>query len=138
MASSEQKARKTCKFTNVQNEAMVFTSLKGYVCLNFHPNLNFTCLMLLSGPSCSLGWFFNLNLNECVCCSHNAKAKKKCMCVSGFSSEKNRYGRSALSFYFIELFFLLLLLFFFYGYCIFITFSPIFQHICQYFAHNSQ
>ena len=31
--------------------------------------------------------------------------KKKYMYVSGFSSEKNRYGRAALSFYSIELFY---------------------------------
>ena len=50
--------------------------------------------------------------------------------VPGFSSEKTRYGRSALSFYFIEIFYIEIVFF--------TTFLPIFQHIRQYFAYNSQ
>ena len=41
------------------------------------------------------------------------------MCVSGFSSEKTRYGGLALSFYFVELFYIEI------GFAK--TFSPIFQ-----------
>ena len=43
------------------------------------------------------------------------------MCVSGFSSEKTRYGRSALSFYFTKLFYI--------DIAFFTTFFPILQHI---------
>ena len=57
------------------------------------------------------------------------KAKTKYRCVSGFSSEKTRYGGSALTFYFIKIFYIEI--------AVFCTFSPIFQHIRQYFAHNS-
>ena len=40
------------------------------------------------------------------------------MCVSGFSSEKTRYGLSAISFYFIEIFHMEIAFF---------TFPPIFS-----------
>ena len=43
------------------------------------------------------------------------------MCVSGFNSEKTRYGRSALSFYFTEIFYI--------DIAFFTTFSSIVQHI---------
>ena len=47
------------------------------------------------------------------------------MCVSNFSSEKARYGRSALSYIYIQNAF-------------FTVFSTNSKHIWQYFAHNSQ
>ena len=34
------------------------------------------------------------------------KAKTKYRCVSGFSSEKTRYGGSALTFYFMKIFYI--------------------------------
>ena len=43
------------------------------------------------------------------------------MCVSGFNSEKPRYGRWALSFYFTEIFYI--------NIAFFTTCSPIVQHI---------
>ena len=50
------------------------------------------------------------------------KAKNMCMCVSGFCSEKkNRYGRLALSFYFIKIFHMQI--------AFFTTFPSIFQYI---------
>ena len=51
------------------------------------------------------------------------------MCVSGFSSEKTKYGRSALSF---------ILQILLYRYCIFHFTAPIFHQIWQYFPQNSQ
>ena len=55
---------------------------------------------------------------------------KKYMCVSGFSSEETRYGRLALPYYFVKIFYIEI--------AFFTTFSPIFPHICQYFACNLQ
>ena len=43
------------------------------------------------------------------------------LCVSGFSSGKNRYGRSPLSFYFTKLFYI--------DIALFTIFYPILQHI---------
>ena len=48
------------------------------------------------------------------------------MCVSGFSSEKTRYGPSALSFYFIEIFYM--------NICIFSTFPNPTPHSPPFFS----
>ena len=89
------------------------------------------CFKHLSGSICSYNiFFFYLGLM-----AHqdyythlsrvNYKAKNIYMCVSGFSSEKTRYGRSALQFFLSK--YLIWILHFFFQH--FSTFSSIFDNI---------
>ena len=73
--------------------------------------------LIVSVPDHCLSFYFGRNL---VINSYYTKAKKH-MCVSGFSSGKTRYGRSALSLYFVKIFYIKI--------AFFNTFSPIFQQI---------
>ena len=65
-----------------------------------------------------------VELTRAACtCGQPYKAKTN-MCVSGFSSEKVRYGQSALSFYFIKIFYIEIVFF-----TIFSTIFSIFDNI---------
>ena len=90
------------------------------------------CFKHLSGSICSHNIFFFFDFGFMAHQDYythlsqvNYKAKNIYMCISGFSSEKTRYGRSALQFILSKYFVWILLIFFKH----FSSFSSIFDKI---------